>query len=148
MSLHFVNPEASPVLQYPASPSFLSPLPEEFSLLGPPRAVTSPPRPPTILIAETFDSEVFEVPNPGRTIRSPSPLALEPPGSPDVEEDLQLLDILGNPLIGPTLPPWCEAALSGAPSSNTFGPSSRSLPTSPVRRTPTPDSPIDYEAAE
>ncbi len=148
MSLHFVNPEASPVLQYPASLDFLSPLPEEFSLLGPPRAVTSPPSPPTVLIAETFDSEVFEVPNPGRTIRSPSPLVLEPPGSPVVEEDLQLLNILGNPLIGPTLPPWREAALSGAPSSNTFGPSSHSLPTSPVRRTPTPDSPIDYEAAE
>ncbi len=148
MSLQFVNPEASPVLQYLASPDFLSPLSEEFPLLGPPRAVTSPPSPSTILVSETFDSEVFEVPNPGRTIQSPSPLALEPPGSPDVEEDLQLLDILGNPLIGPTLPPWREAALSGAPSSNTFGPSSRSLPTSPVRRTPTPDSPIDYEAAE
>src|SRR6267378_5129813 len=140
--------EASPVLQYPASPSFLSPLPEEFSLLGPPHTVPSPPSPPTILIAKTFDSEVFEVPNPGRTIQSPSPFFLEPPGSPVVEEDLQLTDILGNPLVGPTLPPWREAALSGAPSSNTFGLPSRSLPTSPVRRTPTPNSPIDYEAAE
>jgi len=147
VSLQFVNPEASPVLQYPASPDFLSPLSEEFPLLGPPRAVTSPPSPSTILVSETFDSEVFEVPNPGRTIQSPSPLALEPPGSPDVEEDLQLLDILDNPLIGPTLPPWRVAALSGAPSSNTFGPSTRSLPTTPVRQTPTPDSPIDYEAA-
>src|SRR6267378_5139389 len=135
--------EASPVLQYPASPSFLLPLPEEFSLLGPPRAVTSPPNPPTVLVAETFNSEVFEVPNPGRTTWLPSPLALEPPGSPIVEDDLQLLDILGNPLIGPTLPPWREAALSGAPSSNTFGSSSRSLSTSPVHWTPTPDSPID-----
>ncbi len=147
MSLHLVNPEASPVLQYPASPDFLSPLSEEFPLLEPPRAVTSPPSPPTILIAETFDSEVFEVPNLGRTIQSPSPLTLEPPGSPAVEDDLQLLDILGNPLVGPSLPPWCVAALSGTPSSNTFGPSTRSLPTTPVRRTPTPDSPIDYEAA-
>ena len=97
MSIHFVNPEASPVLQYLASLDFLSPLPEEFSLLGPPRAVTSPPSPPTVLVAETFDSEVFEVPNPQGTTEPPSPLALEPPGSPDVEEDLQLLDILGNP---------------------------------------------------
>ncbi len=148
MSLQFVNPEASPVLQYPASPDFLSPLPEEFSLLEPPRTVPSPPSPPTILVAETFDSKVFEVPNPGRTIQSPSPFVLEPHGSPIVEEDLQLLNILDNPLVGPTLPPWHEAALSGTPSSNTFGPSSRSLPTSPVRRTPTPDSPINYEAAE
>ncbi len=147
MSLHFVNPEASPVLQYPASPSFLSPLSEEFPLLGPPWVVTSPPSSSTILVTETFDSEVFEVPNPGRTIQSPSPLALEPPGSPDVEDNLQLLDILGNPLVGPTLPPWRVAALSGAPSSNTFGPSTCSLPTTPVRRTPTPDSPINYEAA-
>ena len=139
MSLHFVNPEASPVLQYLASPDFLSPLPEEFSLLGPPRVVTSPPSPPTILVAETFNSKVLEVPNPGRTTQSPSPFILEPPGSPVVEDDLQLLDILGNPLIGPTLPPWCEAALSGAPSSNTFGPSTCSLPTSPVARTPTLD---------
>src|SRR6267378_4065783 len=139
--------EASPVLQYPASPDFLSPLPEEFSLLGPPCAVTSPPSPPIIRVAETFDSEVLEVPNPGRTTQSPSPFILEPPGSPVVEDDLQLLDILGNPLIGPSLPPWCVAALSGTPSSNTFGPSTRSLPTTPVRQTPTPDSPIDYEAA-
>ena len=148
MSLHFVNPEASPVLQYPASPSFLSPLPEEFSLLEPPRAVPLPPSPPTILVTETFDSEVFEVPNPGRTTQSPSPLVLEPPGSPDIEEDLQLLDILGNPLVGPSLPPWCMAALSGTPSNNTFSPSTHSLPTTPTPRTPTPDSPIDYEAAE
>ncbi len=148
MSLHFVNPEASPVLQYPVSPSFLSPLSEEFPLLGPPHAVTSPPSPPTILVTETIDSEVFEVPNPGRTIQPPSPFTLEPPGSPVVEEELQLTDILGNPLIGPTLPPWCEAALSGAPSNNTFGPSTRSLPTSPICRTPTLDSPIDYKAAE
>ena len=147
MSLQFIDLEASPVLQYPASPSFLSPLSEEFSLLEPPRVVPSPPNPPTVLVAETFDSEVFEVPNPGRTIQSPSPFLLEPPGSPIIEEDLQLLDILGNPLVGPTLPPWHEAALSGTPSSNTFGPSSRSLPTSPVPRTSTPDSPIDYEAA-
>jgi len=72
--LHFVNPEASPVLQYPASPDFLSPLPEEFSLLGPPRVVTSPPRPPTVLIAETFDSEVFEIPNPEELSGHPLPL--------------------------------------------------------------------------
>ena len=147
MSLHFVNPEASPVLQYPASPDFLSPLPEEFSLLGPPCAVTSPPSPPIVCVAETFDSEVLEVPNPGRTTQPPSPFTLEPPGSPVVEDDLQLLDILGNPLVGPSLPPWRVAALSGAPSSNTFGPSTHSLPTTPVRWTPTPDSPIDYEAA-
>ncbi len=147
MSLQFVDPEASPVLQYPVSPSFLSPLPEEFSLLGPPCAVTSPPSPPTILVAETFNSEVFEVPNPGRTTQSPSPFVLNPPGSPIKEETLQLMDILGNPLIGPSLPPWREAALSGTPSSNTFGPSTRSLPTSPIPRTPTPESPIDYKAA-
>ena len=55
-----------------------------------------------------------------------------PPGSPIVQEALQLTDILGNP-IGPSLPPWCEAALSGTPSNNTFGPSTCSLPTVPPK---------------
>jgi len=145
VSLHFINPEASPVLQYPASPSVLSPLPEEFSLLGTPHATPSLPSPPTILIAETFDLEVFEVPNSSRTLQSPSPFVLNPPGSPVVEETHQFTDILGN-LIGPSLPPWCKAALSGTPSSNTFEPSTRSLPLSPPHWTPTPDSPINYEA--
>src|SRR6267378_8411760 len=123
--------EASPVLQYPASPSFLSPLPEEFSLLGPPHAVPSPPSPPTILITKTFDLKVFEVPNLPRTFQSPSPFVFDPPGSPVAEETPQSTNL--------SLPPWCEAALSGAPSSNTFGPSTCSLPTSPVARTPTLD---------
>src|SRR6266404_472756 len=145
MSLQFIDLEASPVLQYPASPSLLLPLLKEFSLLGPLCTVPSPPSPPTILIAETFDSEVFEVPNPGRTIQSPSPFVLNPPGSPVIKETHQLTDILGN-FIGPSLPPWHEAALSGTPSNITFSPSTRSLPTSPVPRTPTPESPIDYKA--
>src|SRR5882762_1320778 len=79
--------------------------------------------------------------------QSPSPFILEPPGSPVIEETHQLTDILSN-FIGPSLPPWHEAALSGTPSSNTFGPSTCSLPLSPPHRTPTPDSPINYEAAE
>ena len=140
MSLQFLDLEASPELQYPASPSFLSPLPEEFSLLGPPHAVPSPSNPPTILVAETFGLEVFEVPNPSRTFQSPSPFVLDPPGSPVAEETPQSANL--------PLPPWCEAALSGAPSSNTFGPSTHSLPSSPHHRSPTPDSPIDYETAE
>ncbi len=139
MSLQFVDPEASPVLQYPDSPSFLSPLPEEFSLLGPPCVVTSPPSPPTILVAETFDSEVFEVPNPPRTFHSPSPFVLDPPESLIAEETPQSTNLY--------LPLWHEAALSGTPSSNTFRPPTRSLPTSPVPQTPTSESPIDYKAA-
>src|SRR6266404_4245568 len=127
MSLQFIDLEASPVLQYPASPSFLLPLSEEFSLLEPPHTVPSPPSPPTALVTETFDSKVFEVPNPARTFPSPSPLILNPPRTPIIEETCQLTDVFGN-FIGPSLPPWHEAALSGAPSNNTFSPSTHSLP--------------------
>ncbi len=109
--------------------------------------VPSSPSSPTIFITETFNLEVFEVPNPSRTLQSPSPFILGPPGSPIVQEALQLTNILGNP-ISPSLPPWCEAALSGAPSNNTFGPSTCLLPTSPVPQTLTLDSPIDYKAVE
>ena len=63
-----------------------------------------------------------------------------------MEETFQLTDIFGNPS-DPSLPFWHEAALSGAPSSNTFGPPLRSLPPSPVPRAPTPESPIDFDAA-
>ncbi len=143
MSLHLLDLEASPVSQYPASPSLLSPLSEELPLLEALRSIPSPLGSPTIFVTKTFDSEVFEIPNPSRTLQSPSPFTL---GPPIMEETFQLTDILGNPSDS-SLPSWHEAALSGTPSSNTFGPPLRSLPASPVPRIPTPESPINFDAA-
>ena len=146
MSFHLLDLEASPVFQNLASPSILSPLLEELPPLETLHTIPSPPGSPTILVAETFNSEVFEVPYSARTFQPLSTFITDPPRAPVIEETRQLTNILGNPS-DPSLPSWREAALSGAPSSNTFGPPLCSLPPSPVPRIPTPESPIDFDTA-
>jgi hypothetical protein len=153
-TFQYFDPEASPESQFLEVPPLLSPLPGELELAEPAFIPGSPPSPSYILVAETIDSEVFQLPRSPTLTPVPVLLSLAPPGSPATaatagstpEQEVSSL----SPDLGPLVLPPRAAAFGGAlVLADTFGvpthslpAASHSLPASPRPRTPLADLPV------